>query len=771
MHGILNPLNSGGTSFYPVSIPYSCRFDSARSCNLSRLPAASGSGQKCVFSGNVKPTKLGVLRWLFLSWNTAGTNWLGLFFTAGDQLCIGYNTGSYVVQKITSAVYRDPGSHMHVHMIVDTTQSNAEDRFQLWVNGVRVTYWNTNTNGSTQNQTLNFNQSGGNNYIGGYSGAYADFYLSEVYFLDGQVNQPSSFGQFSAQNPNVWVPKTPTGLTYGTNGFHLAFGNASALGTDTSGQGNNYTSSGLTSADQMKDTPTNNFCTMNPIGGSTSNNYPLSAYGYSTFANGNLKVGQTQGSSPWIYLEASMGIVSKTYFEVTFNTLGAVNAVGPKLGVVYDETCIQTQLNYLTSKFWGLHPASGNKYTDAASTAYGSAFSNGQVVGVAVDPIAGKIWFRNSSGWFSSGDPSTGANPAFSGMDFGKCIPVVEFGAYCEWLFNFGATAFAYTPPTGFEALCSANLPDPAIIDSTRGFDAKLYTGTGAAQNITSFNFQPDLVWLKSRGVARNHKIFDSVRGANKSIISNTTDAEGTETDALNSFLSNGFSLGTYGVVNTNAEPFIAWCWQKSVAAGFDIVRIASLAHSSSYSHSLGAAIDFALIKNLTTTGYAWYVHHKDLGAYYLSLNTTGAKAAIDCLDVNTSTQFSFPSGFMPEGDPVIAYLFRSIPGFSMFGSYTGNGNADGPFVYCGFRPRFIMVKRTDTTGDWCSLDAARDTYNGVQKFLYPSGTYAEQTSVQYDFLSNGFKLRGTATNTNTSGATYIFVAFAEAPFKYSNAR
>jgi hypothetical protein len=326
--------------------------------------------------------------------------------------------------------------------------------------------------------------------------------------------------------------------------------------------------------------------------------------------------------------------------------------------------------------------------------------------------------------------------------------------------------------------------------------DVVLYTGTGSALTPTStLGFNPDLVWIKGRSGATDHAWYDSVRGVEKRLESNTTDAEVTSDGGVTAFNSAGFSVGTLAQVNTSSATYVAWTWdagegsavsntqgsitssvRANATAGFSIVTFTSPTGTGNFSvgHGLGVTPEMVIVKSRDAVG-VWYVYHKSLATdYYLRLNGTNA-AATDGVQWGagmTSTVLGFRAGYSTVGGATtVAYAFAPVVGYSSFGSYTGNGSTDGSFVYTGFRPRWILLKRSDSTGAWSIYDAARDTYNVSSKYLFPNAADAEYTFASLDLLSNGFKLRETAVGYNTSGATYIYAAFSETPFNYARAR
>ena len=319
-------------------------------------------------------------------------------------------------------------------------------------------------------------------------------------------------------------------------------------------------------------------------------------------------------------------------------------------------------------------------------------------------------------------------------------------------------------------------------------FQCKIYTGTGSELAITldgDENMQADLVWSKNRDQSEGHKIFDSVRGATKFIMSNNTDAESTAAQTLKSFDSDGVTIGTDADMNTSSEKNVLWCWKESATAGFDILTFTGNATSNqTISHNLSAVPKCFHIKRLDQASN-WCSYHEGLGGANKNvfLNTTHASQTDTGIWNNTlptSSVFSVGNNIDSNGNGAshVWYGWSEVQGFSKFGKYTGNGgssvvsNADGTFDYTGFRPAWVMIKRTDTTNQWGIGDTKRDVDNPVQHHLFSESTQAEGGASSYnnfDILSNGFKLRSGDLWTNASGGTYIYMAFAEAPFVNSN--
>jgi hypothetical protein len=342
-----------------------------------------------------------------------------------------------------------------------------------------------------------------------------------------------------------------------------------------------------------------------------------------------------------------------------------------------------------------------------------------------------------------------------------------------------------------------------AIPDGRTVMAATIYTGNGTARNISNavngVSFQPDFVWLKNRGTAYGHVLQDSIRGTSVYLASNSTAAE-TAASLVTAFNSDGFAVSTSSVVNENIASIVGWQWKAggtavsntagtitssvsaNTTAGFSVVTYTGNGTSgATVGHGLGVAPSMYIVKVRSTTE-SWITYHTSIGATnYLALNLTQASSAATAAWNNTaptSTVFSLGNAGSTNGSgsTFVAYCFAAVAGYSAFGSYTGNGSADGPFVYTGFRPRLMMWKRTDATADWYMWDTTRDTYNGGGKVLWPNYNLAETdygtgSSGLWDILSNGFKLRTNSGGMNTNGANMIYMAFAESPFKFANAR
>ena len=330
------------------------------------------------------------------------------------------------------------------------------------------------------------------------------------------------------------------------------------------------------------------------------------------------------------------------------------------------------------------------------------------------------------------------------------------------------------------------------INKSTDYFNTKLYTGNGSTQSITGVGFQPDFCWFKRRDTgASNHALQDAVRGVTKFIQSNTTSAEATSSNYLTSFNSDGFSLAGDGDVNENNANHASWNWKANGAgsantdgsisstvsanttSGFSIVSYTGTGANATVGHGLGSLCKFIIIKRLNSTN-DWEIGSTALGwDKHLYFTTGAANTSSNRWQSTAPTNSVFylgpAAGNNASSSPLIAYCFAEKQGYSKFGSYTGNGNADGTFVYTGFKPAWVLIKRSSAAGDQWQLSDNKRGINGAIKTLYPDSTEVETSGDSIDFLSNGFKNKSSSVARNGSGSTYIYMAFAEAPLVGSN--
>jgi len=795
---------AGQAGDYEIS--RSLRFNSADSAYLSRTPATASNRKTWTWSGWVKRTTLSSTGTLFAAGTSSGAN-LYVLQTVGNQLAI--RMDQEVSANITTTqVFRDVSAWYHFVIAVDTTQATGSNRVKIYVNGSQITAFDTSTYPSQDFLTAINNNVAHEIGVRGYgSDLYLNSYLTEINFIDGQALTPTSFGETNATT-GVWSPIRYAG-SYGTNGFYLNFSDntsTTTLGEDQAGSNdwtlNNFSVTAGAGNDSLVDTPTpygddtgaggevrGNYCTANPL----DMNPTL------VISNGNLNVTETTGA--WLNGRCTFGMSSgKWYAESTitgglYQVFGIANSLAKNTG--YEGSGLVGNWAYSSD---------GSKVVNGVyNPVYGATYTTNDVIGMAFDADAGTLtMYKNgvSQGVLVSGLP---ANTYF------PWVAVNGSGGNTTVSFNFGQRPFAYTAPSGFKALVTTNLPEPTVLQGDDHFNTVLYTGNGAAsgdtQVISTVGFQPDFVWFKSRTNTYSHVLIDSVRSGNKILYSDSTQGELTSTlGGITAFSSSGFTVAAdtsiANSLNTSGSSNVAWNWKANGAgvsntdgsitstvsanttAGISIVSFTADSGTSIFTvgHGLSITPAMVIVKSRTNGVAPWYVYHSSLATdNYLRLNGTNATAsATDQWGAGmTSTLIGLRAGYSTVASTdTIAYCFAEVEGFSKFGSYTGNGSTDGPFVYTGFRPAFVLVKLASGgsgSSNWSIFDTSRNTFNLSTQILAANASDAEFTAAdtQIDILSNGIKIRSTSFSfgINQSGVSYIFAAFAENPFKNSLAR
>jgi len=769
-----NALMLNGDAGYRIE--RSLRFRASVNANMARTPASAGSQTQWTFSFWYKPGNLadGHL------WETriSDTSREALNFVGRKLKWANHTVNIFT----TTMVFRDPGAWYHIVFVYDSPNATSTERYRLYVNGVRVTAFD-NISYPSLNQTSITNGATPirlmcSNYGGTPSGT-EDGYLAEFHFIDGQSLTPSSFGQTDPIT-GVWGPKKYAG-TYGTNGYYLKFtdnsgATATTIGKDFSGNGNNWTPNNISvtagaTYDSMLDSPTNY-----ADGGNGRGNYPvynpLVRLGTNVPIWGNLRAPSTGPNNATQATLSMPNGTGKWYAEFQANGTNY-----PRIGVM-DATDTNNNMQGSLTISWG---GSGNElFVNGSSLGTGTNYST-EIIGVAVDATTRKVWFSKNGVWQnfsgSGADPATGTNAVGTLAGSSDMFFAVRSEA-CTIDANFGQRPFSYTPPSGFKALNTQNLPDPTIKKGSAYFDATTYTGNGTSQAVVnSGGMQPDFVWIKNRSAAYNHNVVDAVRGSSLYLETNTTAAEVSNSSVVSALNANGFSVGNAPSTNNSGNALVAWQWKEGATPGFDIVTYTGNNTARTISHSLSAVPKMMIVKDRSVAN-SWGVYHVDAGAgYLLFLEGTGARQLVTTAWNNTaptSSVFSLGANGTTNnnGDNYVAYLWSEVPGFSRFGSYVGNGSSDGTFVWLGFRPAFFLVKAASggTAGSqgWAIADNKRLGYNLNDYYLSPNTSAAEATGNNLDLVSNGVKMRG---GPNENGTTYIYAAFAENPFKYARAR
>ena len=770
----------GGLDF---SIDQAIRFNDNDSAFLkdAAYSASPTSATDCTLSFWVKRCNLSTTQCLFFGGDGAGSTWEVIRFESDDQFRVAQASSAYDI--ITTQVFRDVAAWSNFVIAFNGDDSTAADRIKIYHNGSRITDFSLETNPSSGYVT-NFNSGGGSEerligFQGPSSGGSnaADCYLAEINFIDGQALDPTSFGETNSDT-GQWVPINTSGLTFGTNGYRITGADSSDLGADQAGS-NDFTSSGLTSADSVTDSPTANQSTLNPL------------WAGAGLSDGNLVATASGNSYQWAVSTFAVDDGGKHVceFQKSSGTFGYVGLY---------------QL--------GNHTATtGNNYGYFYNLGTGEIVKNGSLVtdlGAGAANSLMRLEYDSATDtleFFDDGSSIHSATTGLSGhnsLHFG-CAPYASGTAITATF-----SPLSGTPTTGFNELTAANLSDPTIADPSAYFQTTLYTGDGVAsgsggQEIDqseNSTFQPDFVWIKDRNLGtETHCLQDAVRGANKRLQSNSSAAENTETEGLLSFDSDGFTVGNRDPFNKSTGTYVGWQWKANGAgssntdgsisstvsasptSGFSIVRYTGTGANATVGHGLGAvgAPKMIIIKD-TSNAESWIVYHEDVGNdgnLYLNLTNAKATQAIFNNTSPTSSVFSLGSidGANKSSAVHIAYCFADVPGYLATGVYSGNSNADGPFVHTGFKVQWLLVKCINASSTrWLMHDTTRNTPQGANVTntqLFAELHNAESVDTPYDFLSNGFKPRRSDGNNNLSGRNYMYLAFAESPFKTATAR
>lgn len=698
------------------------------------------------------------------------------------------SSGTTDANFYTNAAYRDCSAWYHIVLIIDTTNGTAGDRVRLYVNGDRVTSLTSVTN-PAQNYAVSFMRSSAINYIGvGAASGSDDFsgYLAEVHFLDGTIKDPSHFGKTNIET-GQWIPKEYTGGGYGNQGFYLNFSDnssTSALGLDSSGVGNNWSTTNFSvtansaSNDSVLDTPTNNWATINQgttvvslKEGNLFFDNPNTG-DYAAYATHMLKAGKKYYIEG-VYLQPS-GSGSQCYWGITLPTFNNGIPTKPNSAGAY-------------SFDWRGAGGTPQIHNNGSSSTTGSKPADGSVIGMVIDLSAGKMYVHDDNSYYESGNPGAGSGAIITGIstttDFYFVVHVDAGGPnVSETKLNFGQQGFQYQP-SGFEDLLnSSNIAEPTIKDASKFFNTVTYTGNATSRNIVS-GFDTGFVWIKRLSGTESHVLANSTVGANNFMMSNSSAIQNTASNCVTAFNSDGVTVGTQGIVNDNNESLASWHWKESATAGFDVVTYTGNGNAThNISHSLGVAPDLFIVKS-RTNAQDWYVMHPASGANkYLVFSGNGQQGTNTVLWGNTppiSTVFTVGengAGWATNenGQSYVAYLWASIEGFSKIGSYNGNGSTDGPYVYVGFKPAFILIRRiSGGNASWTVWDNKRSAANVAKTVVWANSDSGEDTNTDYsiDILSNGFKIRTAYADQNNNGDPYLYMAFAERSFKYANAR
>ena len=745
-----------------------------------------------------------------------------IWFDANDKLEV---SGASTYFRVTTQRFRDVNSWYHLVFRFDTTQGTANNRLLIYVNGSVVTDFDTNNNYS---QNTDYGIGGNVEHRIGDGYGHFDGYMARYEFIDGLSLGPENFGE---TKNGIWVAKAYGG-SYGTNGHKLEFketgtdADANGLGADTSGNNNHYTPTAILGHDSaFPDCPENNFATLL---GESSESSDYQSYANGTYYEGNLNV---KGVGGWTNGKSNFLVNSgKWYVECRVNAWQANNYI--RLGVfarparTYDEYFILgngtgqidgTARNVVSSFSTGviiqiaLDLENNNIFFGIDNTWSNSATASEIVAGTATNAFASGSQVPTGDGhnygfYFNPHTATTnitvnfGQDSSFGGVETATTNTDSE---------GFGT--FQYEPPAGFLAMCSANITKPTIgpdsvTQATDHFNTVIYSGNDDATRTFNIGFPPDWTWFKVRNQSGyGHQLYDSSRGVHKYLQSNVAGTEQTSTEGVTSFDTSGnLVIGTNAFLNEDGSNGTIWNWkanngttttndasatsvgtidsvyQANTTAGFSIVQFEATGSAGTIAHGLSQAPNFMILKSRDQNGAQWMVYYGDNTDYLVLQGTDATTDGQSTWNDTSPTSTVFSVGVNggdsnnSSGGSMIGYIFHDVEGYSKFGSYTGNGNNNGTVVFTGFRPAFIMTKRVNSTSNWVIQDSVRQTINPMDAWLRPNTNDAEGTTspdLDVDFVSNGFKIRNNGTDNNINGSTYIYMAFAEAPFKYANAR
>ena len=763
------PFTDNGT------IAKSCIFNRGDSANLIRTVASTSNR-----------TTFTISLWFKIGITSTGGSGSGNFMWATDgvssneqcYLYLGTNNqlgfqmlnsaGSNILTQTCNRTVEDTGTWHHVVAAIDTTQSTNTNKLKLYLDGdlqssFSYSNYDIGTNGdcpvNQENIQMAIGETPNSNY-------HFDGYIAEVNFIDGTAYGPETFG-ITDTSTGRWVPKSLGSITYGTNGVRLTFANSAGqtIGDDTSGNGNDLTVNNLVASDITTDSPTQNFATLSP--NFTAGTVTLSEGNLTLLGSGSSVYGSSRST-----FEIDVDDPTGYYFEAR-NTGSARDNIN--IGFQDVGTALSASA-YGGSNFYGLVSRGGggsNQYwrilggsTDVTTSV---AHADNDWIGVAIKQ--GKVWFAINNTYVLSGNPVTGATPFLDISAFAKRFYItIECFQNNKLECNFGQKSLNYSAPSGYVSIQQDNFPDD---------------GKGI----------PDFVWIKDRDNTYNYELYDTTRGVQDRMTAET-DVEATITDGLQKFLKGGFQIEDRPGLNTAGSSYISWNWlanggttsantdgsgattasviQANQTAGFSIVTFTGTGSQTKIAHGLSSAPEWIMIKN-RTVAEAWHVYLKSVGATHaMFLGGSDAKSDStnyfnDVEPTNSVFTVNSSAGVNQSTKTMLAYCWHSVPGYSAFGSYYTDGNADGPFIYTGFKPKWIMFK-SEAAVSWYIVDNLRSKLNPVTHAVNADSTAVEHTiQIKTDFLSNGFKVRATgdyiASQNSASHDPYHYMAFAEHPF------
>ncbi len=747
------------------------------------------SADKWTFSAWVKRSGLASTQY-FAGTSIDGNNETKLGFDSSNRAYwLNLAGASVTAHMVSNRTFEDTSKWYHIVWSMDSTQSTAANRARLYVDGDEITSWSTATY-ITQNNDYLWT-TGDEQRINWSSSEDLDGYMAEINNVDGQQLGPDTFG-VTDTSTGRWIPKSLGSITYGGTGYRLTFANGAGqtIGDDTSGNGHDFTVSNFAVSDVVTDSPTQNFITADPL--RIASTAP-------TLKEGGLQLVYASGSGyPKIGFNKTIPQTGKWYWEVKATAVGGYQGIAnPDCGLadlnLIQVQAIPTNANMAASAgVLACRMESGFKFTDVLSTSQslstiGSTnMATGDYWLWALDMDNGKVFIGHydasgtSTTYFAAdggtdGNPANGTNPTFEfDPKSHRFVPVQESfapGSYAStWDYNFGSKAYNFTAPSGYGKLSQENFPE-------------------SDEGVTG------LAWIKNRDQADSHSLYDSSRGRHLMLKSDTTSSSDTKTNGVQKFLKGGAQIEDHVAVNSSAESYVAWNWvanggttsantdgsgasiasttQANQTAGFSIVQYTGTGSAGTVAHGLSAAPTMIAVKNLGDSA-SWYVYMNvtrsaSPNTYYMRFDSDDSQSQTGAVwNDTTPTSSVFTVGGEDTSNKntknYVAYCWTDIPGYSRVGTFNGNANADGPFVYTGFKPQWLMIKGLNIGNGWTVWDSARTPTNPLGTALFWNTSGTDDTGNTIDFLSNGFKPRSTNADFN-GDYIYGYLAFAEHPF------